>query len=48
MLLSHVDKPLSGEKPPDVPVITSILTRQPGGWTSHGLDRRREKTPEMN
>lgn len=28
--------------------ITSVLTRQPRGWTSRGLDRRRGKTPEMN
>lgn len=28
--------------------ITSVLTRQPRGWTSRGLDRRRGKTPKTN
>lgn len=48
LLQSHVERSLSGTKPQDVTVITSVLTRQPRGWTSRGLDRRRGKTPEMN
>lgn len=48
LLLSHVEKLSGGTKPHAVTVITSLLTKQPRGWTSHGLDRRRGKTPTMN
>lgn len=40
---------LSVTRPQEViTAIFSVLTRQPRGWTSHGLDRRRGKMPETN